>query len=126
MVDVLGQEIRVGDILFHYGGGNRTAQYGLVPVLVTEVLDDKKKLRVKSVTCHYKGPGRLMEGPFRWEFTVNTSLVTETTHYILHDRPLGESRMVFLWHLAVIGCDLSLTGKEREDVVFWLLNGKQK
>ena len=129
MVDLLGQTIKVGDILFRYGGGNRACAYGLVPVLVTEVLEDKGKIRVKSLTCRW---GRqVMVGPKCWdpkcwEFTVNSGLITETTHCILWDYKPTDFRIVCLWESAVKGNDLSLTNDERADIALWLNNGKQK
>ena len=43
MKDFLGQDIAVGDFLVYPGGGNRTAEYGLLLLKVTAVKKDPER-----------------------------------------------------------------------------------
>jgi len=50
--DFLGQELRVGDFVAYPGGGNTSAEYGLLLMRVEEVRSDAVK--VERLDCQYK------------------------------------------------------------------------
>ena len=120
MIDLLGRTIKVGDILFRYGGGNSSGMYGLIPVVVVEELIGK--IKVKSLDARWSSFNS-NHGPHRYEFIVKKGTVTETNHYLLYDGPIATYSILDLWKQAINEDDMAFTLEDRTQLAIWLKKG---